>query len=185
VQILIAVLGALNFLWLLFVNVFYAMYYYNRNPFSRCFMTCSSNWHSLGRFVIKIAPMIYLLYDQAFEFQLLFLIIMSVSYAGYLAAFSRLLFSFYRYNFHLEKMLMGIEIFMGLFNFLFIVVFAFQDPEGKTNLLMPAWSLFSLLMSLTVVDLAEKMKRSKIKDINSVDKKGLPELLEFLIYLIY
>ena len=33
-HVLIAILGLLNMLCLMLVNVFYAMYYYSRNPFS-------------------------------------------------------------------------------------------------------------------------------------------------------
>ena len=65
-HILIAVLGMLNFLWLIVVNAYYTMYYFSRNPFSESFMTCSSNWHSMGKFLIKVAPMIYMMYDPLF-----------------------------------------------------------------------------------------------------------------------
>ena len=100
-QIFIVVLGILNCCWLFLINFFYAMYYFNRNPFSECFMTCSSNWFNMGKFIIKIAPMIYMMYDPIFGYPVLFFIVMNASYAGYLAVFSKFLFSFYRYNFKL------------------------------------------------------------------------------------
>lgn len=62
-QIIIMVMGIFNVLWLLLINVYYSFYYYSRNPFSNNFLTCSSNWWNLGKFIIKITPMIYFMYD--------------------------------------------------------------------------------------------------------------------------
>ena len=107
-HILIAILGVLNFVWLVVVSAYYMMYYYSRNPFSDNFMTCSNNWHSLGKLVIKIAPMIYMMYDPQFNFPVLFLVVMNLAYFGYLIVFSKFLFSFYRYNFKLDQKLFGI-----------------------------------------------------------------------------
>jgi hypothetical protein len=103
-HICIAILGMFNIIWLLAINLYFSLYYYNRNPFSANFLTCSSNWWSLGKFVIKIAPMLYFSYDPYLAYPVLFLITMNGSYAGYIAVF-RFLFPFYRYNFHLEKII--------------------------------------------------------------------------------
>lgn len=152
-HIIIVIMGILNCMWLLVVNAYYTMYYYSRNPFSSSFMTCSSNWHNLGKFLIKITPMIFMMYDPSFNFSALFLIIMNLAYAGYLAFFSRLLFGFYRYNFHLEKMITGIEIFVCLLNCHFILLFNLQDPNGAPNILFLAWTVMSIILCIIVVDI--------------------------------
>ena len=100
-HIIIAGIGFMNLIWLLFVNFFVAVYYYNRNPFSTSFSTCSSNWYNLGRFIVKIAPMLYMMYDPTISFPILFLIVMNISYPAYLLVFSKFLFKYYRYNFKL------------------------------------------------------------------------------------
>jgi hypothetical protein len=151
-HIIIVIMGIINCLWLLLVNAFYAMYYYSRNPFSENFMTCSSNWHSLGRFLIKIVPMIFIMYDPLFQYSVLFLIVMNVAYLGCLAFFSRLLFGFYRYNFRLEKIITGIEVFVCLFNFHFILLYILQEHNGTPNLLFLSWAGMSVLVSIIVVD---------------------------------
>lgn len=71
--------------------------------------------------------MIYILYDPIFEYPVLFLILMNVSYSGYLAFFSKFLFGFYRYNFRLEKIIIAIEFFVCLFNFHFVLIYVFQN----------------------------------------------------------
>ena len=100
-QIIIAAMGFLNLAWLLFLNFFVSLYYYNRNPFSTSYSTVSSNWYNLGRFMVKAAPMTYLMYDPTISFPILFLIVMNISYPAYLFVFSRFLFGYYRYNFRL------------------------------------------------------------------------------------
>lgn len=92
---------------------------------------------------------------------------MNIAYLGYLAVFSKFLFSFYRYNFKLEKINIGIEFFVCLFNIHFIVVYVFQEEHGQPNLLSIAWGAMSFLMSIIVVDIAERMKRSLLHEINS------------------
>lgn len=71
-----------------------------------------------------------------------------------------------------------------MFNIHFIVVYVFQDVNSQPSLLMIAWTLMSILLSLIVVNITERMKKSLLTDINSIEKKKLPEILEYLIYLI-
>jgi hypothetical protein len=99
-QICIAILAVINIIWLIVINLYFSLYYYNRNPFSTNFLTCSSNWWSLGKFAIKIIPIFYLSYDPYLAYPVLFLIMINGCYAGYIIMF-RILFPFYRYNFHL------------------------------------------------------------------------------------
>ncbi len=49
---------------------------------------------------------------------------------------------------------------------------------------MLAWAVMCLLLSLIVVNIAERMKKNLLKEINSIEKKKLPEILEYLIYII-
>ena len=100
-HILIAAMGFVNLVWILFINFFVAVYYYNRNPFSTTFSTCSSNWYNLGRFIVKITPMLFIMYDPTISYPILFMIVMNVTYPVYLLVFSKFLFGFYRYNFKL------------------------------------------------------------------------------------
>lgn len=100
-ELIIAILGFLNLVWLLFITFFYSMYYCNHSPFSSSFVTCSSNWFNLGKFLVKIGPMIYFMYDPTVSFSILFLIIMNALYSTYLLVFSKFLFGYYRYNFKL------------------------------------------------------------------------------------
>jgi hypothetical protein len=99
---------------------------------------------------------------------------MNIAYLGYLVFFSKFLFKFYRYNFRLEKINIAIEFFVCLFNIHFILVYVFQDQDGQPNLLTLAWAAMSFLFSIIVVDIAGRMKRSLLQDINSTDKKKLP-----------
>jgi hypothetical protein len=99
-HIIIMILAIFNMAWLLTTNIYYTLYYFIRNPFSANFLTCSSNWWSLGKFAIKITPMIYIMYDPLIQYPTLFLIIMAASYGGYLGIF-RIIFPYYRYNFGL------------------------------------------------------------------------------------
>ena len=87
----------------------------------------------------------------------LFLIIMNVAYSEYMAVFSKFLFSFYRYNFRLEKILTGIEFFVTTPTSSLSLSF-FQDPAFEPSLLMLAWAIMSLLLSLIVVNVSERMK---------------------------
>lgn len=122
-QIFIVILGVINIVWLLAINLYFSLYYYNRNPFSANFLTCSSNWWSLGKFAVKIAPMFYLSYDPYLAYPVLFLITMNASYGGYIAVF-RFFFPFYRYNFHLEKIVFFIEAMTLLVNVCFVINYA-------------------------------------------------------------
>ena len=98
--VFIAFLAFLNLVWLGVTNVYFSLYYYSRNPFSRNCLTCSSNWWNLGKFFLKVAPMCFFLYDPKAEFPVLFLVICVGLYGGYIFLF-RLLIPFYRYNFDL------------------------------------------------------------------------------------
>ena len=125
-QIFITILAIINVLWLFFTNFYYSLYYYSRNPFYTNALTCSSNWWNIGKFSIKIAPMIYFTYDSNMQFVLLYLIVMTASYGGYVALF-RILFPYYRYNFTLEKIIFIIEIFTFLINSSFCLIYVLKN----------------------------------------------------------
>ena len=65
-------------------------------------------------------------------------------------------------------------MFVCIFNSNFILLFVFQDKAGQPSLLMLAWAVMSLLISLMTIKIAESMKKNLVKSVNAVEKKTLP-----------
>jgi hypothetical protein len=187
-QVIVAILGAINMIWLVAVNLYFSLYYYNRNPFSANFLTCSSNWWNLGKFAIKITPMLYFSYDPFLAYPVLFLIMINGCYASYIGLF-RILFPFYRYNFHLEKVVFFIEAMVLLLNLSFILIYALnsslEDGTYSPNILLIAWTVASALFVKLALDYFVKAKQRLIVEVHSLEKVKLENVLEFLIYLIF
>lgn len=146
-QISLAILGSINIIWVLATNIYFALYYYSRNPFSTSFLTCSSNWWNLGKFAIKIIPTFYFSYDSQLAYPVLFLVMMNGCYAGYVVIF-RIIFPYYRYNFDLEKFLFYLEVLILLINSHFIVIYAVSrgQPASKSYITL-FWIIGSALIA--------------------------------------
>ena len=126
VNLIYSFLGLSNLVWIIVMNFFYSLNYYNRNPFSESVLTCSSNWWSLGSFIMKVGPTLFFVYDPTIQSQVIYVIIMNMCSLVYTLGF-RYLFVYYHYNFQIEKVMLFIEAFTCLFNFSFISVIFFQN----------------------------------------------------------
>lgn len=72
------ILALLNLLWLIFCIFFVFIFYVNRDPFASDYYGSSSNLWMLGKFIIKLAPVIYINVDPYLDFNVLYI----VSFAG-------------------------------------------------------------------------------------------------------
>jgi hypothetical protein len=155
-QICIFILAIFNLGWLLVTNIYFSLYYYSRNPFYTNCLTCSSNWWNLGKFLYKIIPMGYLIYDPKLEYPILFLIMINGAYLAYLALF-KIFLPFYRYNFILEKFIFFMESLTSLVNLSFLIVYTSSNLEKfenkDNNAFLILWFISSFLFSYTALNI--------------------------------
>lgn len=148
-QLFILFLSLINLVWLLMSNLFFALYYYSRNPFSTNFLTCSSHWWNLGKFGIKLVPIFYFAYDPQLEYPVLFLIMMNGCFIGYVALF-RIIFSYYRYNFDLDKFIHFIEDMVLLTNICFVAIYAIDKglaTSRANTIILVLWTFGSTFVA--------------------------------------
>ena len=173
-ELCIAILATVNLIWLLVSNFYFALYYYDRNPFSTNFLTCSSNWWNLGKFAIKITPMLYFLYDASLAYPVLFLVVINACYIGYVGVF-RVLFPYYRYNFNLEKFIYFTEALVLCVNVHFVAVYAIQGGglSDKKSYVFIFWVAGSVLLARLALKYLISQKERLITEVNSVEKAKL------------
>ena len=73
-HLMLIFMGFLNIAWLLIINVYYFMIYYTKNPFVKDnFLVIASPLWKLVKFVVKIVPAGYLIYDVNIVFNYLYM----------------------------------------------------------------------------------------------------------------
>lgn len=73
-HLMLIFMGFLNIAWLLIINVYYFMIYYTKNPFVKDnFLVIASPLWKLVKFVVKIVPTGYLIYDVNIVFNYLYM----------------------------------------------------------------------------------------------------------------
>ena len=69
--------------------------------------------------------------------------------------------------------------------FAFVISLFQQDLNDAPNLIFICWGVFSLLITLVVLDIFVQMKKEMLQDIHSLEKNKLEGVLEYLLYLVY
>lgn len=74
IHILYVILAFLNLGWVLFCTFFTFAFYINRDPFTSGYYGSSSNLWMLGKFLLKLAPVIYINVDPNLDFAVLYVV---------------------------------------------------------------------------------------------------------------
>lgn len=123
--------------------------YYNKNPFSTDFLGKYENNAVLGKFLIKIIPIIYLSVDLNFNYSDVFVFGITACLGGYIFFFR--LFSYHDYNERNFYIVLFLEVVLAWFSINNIIL-SYLDTERKAGGLFESF-LCSLLVGALVIQI--------------------------------
>ena len=110
------------------------------------------------KFTLKVVPAGYLIFDETLKFYILFVFSIAAGLLGY-TAISRVIYPYSRYNKHVEKVMIFIEIMFITVSLLFILQAFFTD-EKENGITFIASLIISVPLARLAFDLTMQKKQS-------------------------
>lgn len=144
IHILYFCLALVGMIWCLFCLLYIYFFTLNLNPFSSGMFSCSSNLWVLGKFITKLASVVFILADPELKYDVLYLVSLSgINLANFAAI--KMMWPLYWFNPTIDNFVTRCIVLVITVTGFFIPLLFFYDQDPNNILFISSWVLGLLL----------------------------------------